>query len=296
MAVNDFLPFATGGGALVQSQAAWVENPNVAQGFGAGIADELQCNKAWRQGAFMAAALGQFITTTTAQNCLDDGDLDAKVAQIIAAVAVAAVPPTGDVKWRPTQEVLAGYVMANATTIGNGASGASQRANADTAALYTWFWTNFSNSQCPVIGGRGVSAAADFTASKAITVLDMKGIIALGMDTMGGTASTRLSGVPVTSGSATTPGSVLGENLHTLLLAELAQHNHGIADSGHHHAAPTGKISTGGSGSPINSYNDSGFNVDTGNATTGITINNTGSNTPHNNTQLGMTGTWYIKL
>lgn len=202
---------------------------------------------------------------------------------------------TGDWKWRPTSENLPGWVKANATTIGSASSGASQLASAAAQALYIWHWTNFSNSQCPVTGGRGASALADFQANKPIQVLDMRGVGIMGMDTMAGAASTRLSSVPVTSGNATTAGSLLGENLHTLIIGEITAHNHGVTDPTHFHLLIPGAfqgVQSASSFAALANISQS----DTQSALTGVSIQNTGGGGSHNNTQLSLTGTHYLKL
>lgn len=220
----------------------------------------------------------------------------------------------GDVKWRPTQEDLPGWTKMNGTTIGDASSGASQLASATAARQFGWLWTNFSNSQCPVSGGRGASAALDFAAHKTITVLDMRGMGPLGMDTMAGAPTTRLSGVPATSGSATQAGSVLGENLHALIIAELAAHNHAITDPTHlhtindpthvHGGGPFMRVVSGANNyaagvnfmSSVNTTGAAATGITINSSATGITINNSGSGTAHNTVSLSMTGTWYCAL
>lgn len=199
----------------------------------------------------------------------------------------------GDFKWRPTAETLPGWVMSDTSTIGSGASSASQLASASAANAFAWLWTNFSNTQCPVSSGRGVSAAADFAANKTIATIDMRGITPAGVDKFG---STYWSGVPVVSGGATIPGSILGEMLHALSVGELATHNHATIDVGHVHlqqsntalAAGGGSLSSGGGGQATGGT--------TQNATTGILIQNTGNGNGHNTAQRTMAGTWYCKL
>lgn len=63
-----------------------------------------------------------------------------------------------------------GWVLANDTTIGNGSSGATGRANADTEALFTLLWNKIANQWAPVSGGRGASAAADYAANKTLAL------------------------------------------------------------------------------------------------------------------------------
>lgn len=208
------------------------------------------------------------------------------------------VASTGDMKFRPTGETLAGWIKANGSTIGNVSSGATQLAAASAANLFSWLWTNFSNSQCPVLGGRGSTAAADFAANKTIQVLDLRGMGLQGVDTMGGLPSTRLSGVPVTSGNDTTPGSVLGENLHPLVIGENATHTHtaSVTDPAHAHFYDEFvalQNTAAGGGAP----GGSNTGVFTAAALTGISVGiaSSGSGTAHNTVQLSMLGTWYIK-
>ena len=73
---------------------------------------------------------------------------------------------TGDAKLTYKTVADNGWILADDKSIGSAASGATGRANADTAALYTLLYTNVSNDWAPVTGGRGASAAADFAANK----------------------------------------------------------------------------------------------------------------------------------
>jgi microcystin-dependent protein len=228
-------------------------------------------------------------------------------------IALPSIMSTGDFKWRPTEETLSGWVKANGTTIGSASSGGTQLASASTEFLFTWLWTNCANTQCPVSGGRGANAAADFAANKTITVLDLRGTGIFGMDTMGGGASTNLSGVPVTSGNATTAASVLGENLHTLTTAEIPSHYHAVYldDPGHTHTftkpvtlAPNFQTGAGG-----NAYQSQTAGQVTDANVTGITVRDTaggagtsdrtavtGGGGSHNTVPRVMLGTWYLKL
>lgn len=68
-----------------------------------------------------------------------------------------------------------GWLKCDDGTIGSAASAGTSRANADTVNLFTLLWTNCSNAICPVSGGRGASAAADFAANKTIALTKMLG-------------------------------------------------------------------------------------------------------------------------
>lgn len=91
------------------------------------------------------------------------------------ALGFDTVASTGDFKQRAAATFPAGWVRASAGTIGSSGSGAT-RANSDTQALFTLWWTDFTDAQVPIqtSGGaastRGASASADFTANKRMTV------------------------------------------------------------------------------------------------------------------------------
>ena len=139
---------------------------------------------------------------------------------------VASSFTTGDVKTTLKSVADAGWAMMNDGTIGDASSGATTRANADTQALFALLWTNVSNSNCPVSGGRGASAAADFAAHKTIALPKMLGRALAGAGTGAGLTARNL-------------GDTVGEEAHTLTTGELAPHQHGL---GFHKLASTGTI------------------------------------------------------
>jgi hypothetical protein len=121
-----------------------------------------------------------------------------------------AVASTGDIKARLSSEVLVGWVMLNGQTIGSPTSGATQRANNDTQNLFVYLWQNCTNAHCPVPGGRGASAIADFNANKQITLPDMRAKAFVGRDCMGTTCAGLLQAANITSGGTDgvdTPGA-----------------------------------------------------------------------------------------
>jgi hypothetical protein len=215
--------------------------------------------------------------------------------------------PTGTPVPSLTSTVPAGYVPANALTIGNAASNATSRANADTWPLFNFLWQAFSNSDCPIFtsaGGastRGATPTVDYAANKALATPNMKGLGLIGADTMGGAVSTFLSGVPVTSGSTVAPGSIVGENLHAIIAAELAVHAHAnsLTDPGHVHPTNvTGFSQLFGVGTGATLALGSPFGGNTSSAVTGITITNAnaGSGSPHNTVQRNRVVYWNLKL
>jgi len=133
---------------------------------------------------------------------------------------------TGDVKLTLKTSADVGWVMMDDRTIGNGSSGATGRANADTQSLYVLLWSNINNTWAPVTGGRGASALADYNAGKPLALPRALGR-ALGIAG---------SGIGLTGRAL---GSYLGSESHTLSLAEMPSHNHSgsVTDvhSGHSH-------------------------------------------------------------
>lgn len=171
------------------------------------------------QKAMLSSALvfGNF-WMSTADNNMTDPDSSSAANW----VSPPGMRGTGALSYTVLSAMPQGWVWAKASfTIGSGASGATY-ASPDAQPLFAALWSGFPNSQCPVSGGRGANPAADFAANKTIQVLDMSGTSVIGQDN----ATGRLTGVPITSGSANAPGGVLGENLHTLSNTELPAHFH----------------------------------------------------------------------
>lgn len=86
MPVSDFLPFATGGGANVESQAAYAADARRTSGFQTGVAPSAPFNKVWRQAAFMAAVVANVMLTSLGVDILDDGDLAGKSTLLVNTV------------------------------------------------------------------------------------------------------------------------------------------------------------------------------------------------------------------
>lgn len=249
--------------------------------------------------------LGTFNLVRVGGGPLSTNDVFANAIEVLTFVgAVFHIPQrfqnTGDILVTAAT-VTGGYVPLNGGTIGNAASSASVRANADTALLFAYLYANFTNTLCPVSGGRGANAAADYAANKTITMPDAqaRGLICIDNLGPGGTATGRLAGGLIAAGNATTPGSSGGEAAHTLTNAETALHTHAITDPGHNHTV-TGPVagSSAASGGAI--VNPSGTST-TSTSTTGVTIQSAGGATPpgggaHNNLQPFLSVVMQIRL
>lgn len=125
------------------------------------------------------------------------------------AADVTSVWTTGDVKltWKIAAD--AGWIMHVDGTIGSATSGATY-ANLAAQALFLLLWTNFTNTEAPVVSGRGASAAADWAANKRITMPKALGRV-LGVSGAG-------SGL-----TARTRGSITGTET---VAAEMPSHTH----------------------------------------------------------------------
>jgi hypothetical protein len=158
---------------------------------------------------------------------------------------------TGDFLIVGKNGTRAGFVRCNGRTIGNAASGGTERANADTVALFTYIYDNYANGQAAVSSGRGASAAADYAANKTITLPNYQGAALVGFDDMGASAGSFFGSAPVVTGSGILAGSVLGASTHTILEGQLPTHAHSVSitsGGGSAHTHGTGTFATAGNG------------------------------------------------
>jgi hypothetical protein len=212
------------------------------------------------------------------------------------------IASTGDVKAQYGTGPISGWVRMNGRTIGSATSGASERANADTQALFTWLWN--ADSTLMVSGGRGANAAADWAANKTIALPDARGRGVSGIDDMGNSDSGRLTSSALTA-CRFSVGCAGGEGTHTLTAAEIpsitstgggvavAGSISGTIDSGSG-AIGGGSGLAGGPGNQFGSNHVSGtFSGTT--ATLNVGSNNTGGGA-HNQMQPTILATMYIKL
>lgn len=96
-------------------------------------------------------------------------------------------------------------------------------------------------------------------------------------------------------------GEAGGAQTHTLTTAELASHSHGVTDTGHTHTtSPLGMISPNtaplGVVVGINPSSSGAFAMVSSSNTTGISINNAGSGSAHNNVQPTIVCNYIIRI
>jgi hypothetical protein len=162
---------------------------------------------------------------------------------VVQAITTAL---TGQVAPFITTAAPTGWVKANGSTIGSAASGATNRANADTANLFALLWaldaTNFPiTDSAGGASSRGASAAADFAANKRLPLPDLRAEFIRGLDDSRGidTAVTRVIG--------------------SAQAGQLAAHLHIItAGAGGGGPATNVSVDTGGTGTPRNTSTTGG--------------------------------------
>ena len=208
---------------------------------------------------------------------------------------------TGDLKPRYGTGSHSGWVRANGRTIGDGASGATERANADTEDLFEYLWT--TDAGLTVSGGRGASAAADFAASKTIALPDIRGRALVGLSAMGNSDSGLIDSSLVDStDDADDLGATAGADDHTLTSNQMPAHTHApgtLAGGWHQHSTNT--VLTGGGGQfglvrEGNGNNSSSLSVSAETVSINGASASTGGGAAHNNIQPSMFVTIYIKL
>lgn len=178
---------------------------------------------------------------------------------------------TGDAKLTFKVTADTGWVLMNDGSIGDVLSGASTRANDDCNALFLHMWATVPEPWAPVSGGRGVSAAADWTAHKRITLPRQ----------LGRTLAIAGAGAGLTGRGL---GGFVGEESHTQTVAELVFHGHPVSDPTHTHGMPRRLTESDPFDRHFQDDGGSGYSLDAqlDYAATGIGISPSGSSVPFN--------------
>jgi microcystin-dependent protein len=127
--------------------------------------------------------------------------------------SVTQVPRVGEIKTMASVDAPYGWLFLNDQTIGNVGS-VSNVAQTRMFQLYKTLWDSFDNAYCPVSGGRGASAVADFLAGKNIQLPYALGRVI-------GNSGNGVAGSGLTS-------RPLGEHLgtETISISDMPSHNH----------------------------------------------------------------------
>lgn len=313
-------------GANMSSDGDYTADTYRLNGAVTGIAPSAIHNKVLRQTSIMTAALAKFMSN------LGYTVSDTSFSALVDVVTAALTPPdevtgVGKEFWGST--LPSGYVWADGGTIGSASSGATNRANADTVALYTVLWNSTNNTNCPIQDSsgaattRGASAAADFAANKRLPLPDKRGRASVGRDDLGGSAASRLTSNSTNGANATAIMGAGGAQTHTLTAAQIPVNLSGETDSQGAHTH-TGSTNTTGAHShtyntrdqgegdwamraavgsiETNSTNSAGSHSHTlsinsnGAHTHTVTLTNPGGGQAHSNTQPWIACNYIIKL
>jgi hypothetical protein len=164
-----------------------------------------------------------------------------------------SIMSTGDLKVKYATGPLTGFVRTNGLTIGNAGSGATERANADTQALFIFLY-NCGDATLVVSGGRAGNALNDYNAGKTITLPNYSGRALAALDNQGAGAA----GVLTTAFYGTNPtvlGAPGGVQSHAMILGEAPI---GIQVSGSNSISVSGSGTVNSTG--VNTINSSGSN------------------------------------
>lgn len=213
-----------------------------------------------------------------------------------STVDPTSIMATGDMKARYGTGPLAGFVRANGLTIGSASSGASERANADTQALFVYLCGTDAN--LVMTPPRSGNCLSDFNANKQLALPDWRGRALAFLDDMGNSAAGRLTATYFGM-AATVLGAAGGSESRTLTAAQIPA-NIPFTDPGHAHnisiPRSTSTTFTGNNDQVYIGSSNSGVSGWISNSTTtGITIN-PGGGAAHATVSPMALATIYVKL
>lgn len=229
-----------------------------------------------------------------------------------ASVDPTTIFQTGQIAFFYSIGSVAGYVRLNGRTIGNGVSGASERANADTQALFVFLYN--ADANLVVSGGRTGNPVNDYNAGKTIALPDWRGRALAGLDGMGNSLAGRLTSSANGFGvAADTLGAAGGAESNTLDVTRIPSHQHDVFLKENPHTHTTTPASSSVLSSAGGSFTWAGGGFGTAvlslvSALTGITIGSvsgtandnkvaaTGGGLPHANMPPTMLATFHIHL
>ncbi len=152
---NDFLPFAIGGSANVESQAAYAASSTVTNGFQTGLVPSNRFNKALRQASMIASCFAQYMANTLGVSIADDGNVSTMLAHILAAFGnlPGATPNTVPFQSAAGVTSYAGPPTATGQTlVWNGTTFVMGNGNGDVV-----HWDTPAAGSGYIIGGNGIN-------------------------------------------------------------------------------------------------------------------------------------------
>jgi hypothetical protein len=203
MATNYILPFAQGGGALVQTTTTYTADSQRSLGNQPGVARPDFVNKALRQLSAICAGVGQFIADNQGSDVTDDLLASVISTMLKNACKASAQSPAGTVVWIPGTTPLANTVKINGVLL----------SRTTYANLYA-----FANASGNMAASDGAWVSGQFSpgdGSTTFRIPDYRGYHLRAFDDSRGVDTAR------------TIGSVQ--------LDQLLQHTHAVTDPGHGH-------------------------------------------------------------
>lgn len=268
MAGNDFLPIATGTNAFVLSQEAYEAHPHRIAGQQSGVASAELNNKALRQGASMASAIGRFIAAA-GYDARDDGDIQTLQANFAAAVAALIAPSIASAVTAAKKNVLETVFPVGSFYI------SASSATSPTTRLGFGTWE--------IVSGQFLLAANS----------------AYPAGSSGGEASHKLAAAEMPSHTHNAATTQNGSHSHSASIGNSGEHYHGSGvgwdrfpngsygcyDGAYNHVGfdggdtnnPVWKTSINGSHSHSANIHAAGAHTHT------VNVDSTGGNAPHNN-------------
>lgn len=120
------------------------------------------------------------------------------------------------------------WLPCNGASFGSAASGGSY-SNDIYQALYVHLWSYYNDTACPVTGGRGASASADWSAAKTMSLPDFRSRIPIFVDAMyGATEVDVVDAITPGADLLLAPGEHGGASTHALTPDEGPIHDHDI--------------------------------------------------------------------
>ena len=283
MPTNDFLEFATSSAAYVETQLAYSTDPERVAGQQSGIARAEINNKALRQGAGMAAAIGAFMVNQ-GYNALDDGDTATRASDFALAVAALIAPNIASAVTTAKNDVL-----QKVFPVGSLYTSTSVSTNPNSLLGFgTW-----SRIQGRVILGASSTYPAGSTggsATHALTVSELPSHSHTASSASNGshthTASTASAGAHTHSVTATAASA--GDHTHTATNASAGAHTHSVTATAASAGAHTHGVTVDSNGSHTHTATTASAGAHTHTASTG----SAGAHT-HTRGTMEITGTFF---
>lgn len=141
-------------------------------------------------GEWLNMIQGEMLSVLDAAGIVPDKTDDSQLLQALRKL-IGGIVPVGARLGLTGRTAPAGWILGSGRAIGNAASGATERAHADTKALFFMYWSNYLDTELPIQTSagassvRGVGAQVDWDANKRMKVPDYNDRAGVGRGDMG---------------------------------------------------------------------------------------------------------------